>query len=97
MRLASLLLLLLIAPEASAKKPQPGLPKPLKEIEAQAKALSKGKDPAAAFDGFMKWLGLSSTCEANACKTIAEAKWLTANLDADAEDEKVLAIVTHGD
>jgi hypothetical protein len=100
MRVARLLFLssiLLASGGASAKKPHPGLPKPMKEIEARAKQLAKEKDPALAFDGFMKWLGLEATCEASACKSIASTQWLTANLDSDAEDEKVLAIVTHGD
>jgi hypothetical protein len=95
--LVSLSSLLLVSGGASAKKPHPGLPKPMKEIEAKVKQLAKEKDPALAFDGFMKWLGLEATCEPSACKSIAEAKWLTANLDGDAEDEKVLAIVTHGE
>lgn len=95
--LVSLSSLLLLTNGASAKKPHPGLPKPLKEIEARAKQLSKEKDPAAAFDGFMKWLGVEATCEASACKSVASTQWLTANLDGDAEEEKVLAIVTHGD
>jgi hypothetical protein len=103
MRLACLLFLapLTIAPSASAKKPHPGLPKPMKEIEAQAKQLTKGPTSAtgaaAAFDGFMKWLGLEASCESSACKSVASTQWLTANLDEDAEDEKVLAIVTLGD
>jgi len=71
--------------------------RPFAEIEAQVKQLPKGKDPSASFDAFAKWLGLSTTCPTDACKSIASTKWIAANLDADADDEKVLAITTLGD
>jgi hypothetical protein len=88
-----------LSPRAASPKPpyvSTTVAQPLKEIEAKAKALSQGNDPAVRFDAFMKWLGLSLTCPTSDCKTIAPTKWLTANLDLDADDEKVLAITTLG-
>jgi hypothetical protein len=84
---------LLLAPIARAKDHS----HPLKELEERAKKdLAKGKDGAKRFDAFMKYLGVAATCPAADCKEIASTKWVTANLDADVEDEHVLAITTVG-
>ncbi len=77
-------------------------PRPLTEIEARAKALvqpkddDKDKDAAARFDAFVTWLGVETTCPSGACESIVSAKWISANVDADEGEEKVLAITTVG-
>ncbi len=88
------------APPAISKEVMPEGAHELSKLEAEVKALTKappkGKDAAAQFDAFMTFLGLNDTCPAGDCKTIASAKWTTANLDEDAADEKILAITTTG-
>lgn len=78
----------------------PAIPRPMTEIEARAKALvttkDKPEDAAARFDAFTKWLGMSLLCPEGACGSIVSAKWTSANLDLDEDDEKVLAITTAG-
>ncbi len=86
----------LFAHTAASKPFAPGTPRMLPDIEAQVKALSTGTDAPTKFDAFMKWLGLSITCSTADCKTIASTQWVIANLDADAEDERALAITTVG-
>ncbi len=84
-------------PASSKPKKLKGEPRGLADIEARTKVLEKSKDAAGDFDAFTEWLGVASVfCAPEACKTIASVKWLTGNLDADAELEKVLAITTRG-
>lgn len=92
-RLLWALPLLLLSPAVGAKDHA----HPLKELDDRAKKdLAKGKDGSKRFDAFMKYLGVNATCPAADCKEIASTKWLTANLDSDAEDERVLAITAVG-
>ncbi len=92
-----------LCPSIATSKPkyvQTGVPRALKEIEAELGKLTKkgAKEPAAKrYDAFMTFIGLAATCPAGDCHAIAGAQWLTANLDEDADDEKVLAITTTGD
>lgn len=79
----------------ASPKPKKGEGQALAAIEARASKLAKSKDLRADFDAFAGWLGLPSGCS-NACESVASVKWVSGNLDSDAEDEKVLAITTRG-
>lgn len=84
-------------PASPKPKKLKGEPRALADIEAKAKALEKSKDPAGDFDALTEFLGVSSVfCAPEACKSITHVKWLTGNLDADADSEKVLAITARG-
>jgi len=79
---------------------QTGVPRAFKDLDAEVKKLIKkdSKDPATKrFDHLMTYLGLAASCPAADCHAITGAQWVTANLDADTDDEKVLAITTVGD
>jgi len=95
--------LISLCPALAMPKPkyvQTGVPRTLKELETELKKLTKkeGKDAAAKrYDAFMSFIGLAATCPAADCHAINGTQWITANLDADADDEKVLTITTVGD
>ncbi len=67
-----------------------------KDLDAEVKKLLGKGAPSKRWDAMMKFLGVSRSCPAE-CKEIASAKVLTANLDGDSDDERVLAITTVGD
>lgn len=83
----------LVAPGASAKDADEITGK---QLDAQVKKLLGKGDASKRFNAMMKFLGVQDHCSAN-CKEIASAKVLTANIDGDGDDEKVLAIATVGD
>lgn len=92
-----------LCPSVATSKPkyvQTGVPRALKELDAELKKLTKkdSKESAAKrYDAFMTFIGLAATCPAADCHSIVGTQWLTANLDDDADDEKVLTITTAGD
>ncbi len=99
MRASFFLVCLLAAAPAASKPKLAGEPKPLAEIEAQLKQLTapSKKEAAERFDSLTKWLGIGlHTCPEDACKTIVATKIVSANLDSDSDDEKVLSITTRG-
>lgn len=84
------------APASPKPKKVKGEPRALTEIEAKVTALEKTTDARADFDALTSWLNVPVTCATDACDSLGKAKWLTGNLDTDADDEKILALVTRG-
>lgn len=88
MRRTFVLAFVLFAFDASAKTDS------LAELEARVKALGKAKDVSKDVEALFKSLGVVQGCSPADCKKLVSTKWLTANLDSDSDDEKVLAITT---
>ncbi len=88
---------MLVAHGAAAKdvaaKDGPGIKRDLGEIEGRAKLLSQGADGAKRFTAFTKWLGVGVSCSGTV-DTVVSTKWITANLDEDADEERVLAVTS---
>ncbi len=101
--LLAVALAVVVSPAVATSKPkyvQTGVPRSMKELEGELKKLNKkeGKDSAAKrYDAFMTFIGLAATCPTADCHSISGTSWVTANLDGDTDDEKVLTITTLGD